>query len=111
MVRWLVQQFAALSPHRLVLISLGTFFYAGLFVVEGVGLVLRKRWGEIVTIVITGSFIPWELYEVVRRVNPEKIGLLVVNVAIVVYLVARLRGEDKLRNQRRETGAPASEQA
>jgi len=111
LVRWLVHQFAALSPHRLELISIGTFFYAGLFVVEGVGLVLRKRWGEIVTIVITGSFIPWEIYETVRHVSPIKLGLLVVNVAIVGYLIVRLRGEDRVRNRRRESASPASERA
>jgi uncharacterized membrane protein (DUF2068 family) len=108
LVHWLVHQFAALSPHRLVLISIGTFVYAGLFVLEGVGLVLRKRWGEIVTIVITGSFIPWEIYEAVRRVSPIKLGLLVVNVAIVVYLVARVRSEGGVKNRRPSTAAPAS---
>ena len=111
LVRWLVHQFAALSPHRLELISIATFFYAGLFVLEGTGLVLRKRWGEIVTIVITGSFIPLEIYEVVRRVNPVKIVFLVVNVAIVAYLIVRLRGEDKASHRRRESASPASERA
>jgi len=107
LVRWLVHQFAALSPHRLVLISIGTLVYAGLFLLEGVGLVLRKRWGEIVTIVITGSFIPWEVYEAVRHVSPIKLGLLLVNIAIVVYLIVRLRGEDKVKSRRRESAAPA----
>lgn len=111
LVRWLVHQFSALSPHRLVLISIGTFVYAGLFVLEGVGLVLRKRWGEIVTIVITGSFVPWEIYEAVRHASPIKIGLLVVNVAIVAYLIVRLRGEGGVSHRRRESAARAPERA
>lgn len=111
LVRWLVQQFAALSPHRLALISVGTFLYAGLFVLEGVGLVLRKRWGEIVTIVITGSFIPLEIYEAVRHLSPIKLGLLVVNVAIVAYLIVRLRGEGRVTHRRRESAGPAPERA
>jgi uncharacterized membrane protein (DUF2068 family) len=112
LVRWLVHQFASLSPHRLVLISIGTFLYAGLFVLEGVGLVLRKRWGEIVTIVITGSFVPWEIYEAVRRASPIKLGLLAVNVAIVVYLIVRLRGEGGVIHQRRrESASPTPERA
>ena len=111
LVHWLVHQFAALSPHKLVLISIATFVYSGLFLLEGTGLVLRKRWGEIVTIVITGSLIPLEAYEAVRRVSPIKIGLLVVNIAVVVYLIVRVRRENReggVSSPRPSSGAPAS---
>lgn len=88
-VNWMVGQAASLSPHRLALLSAGTAVYAALFLAEGVGLVMRKRWGEILTIVITGSFIPWEVYETTRAASPVKLALLAVNVAIVAYLVWR----------------------
>jgi uncharacterized membrane protein (DUF2068 family) len=91
LVTWLVGKAASLSPHKLTIVSLATGFYAALFVVEGIGLVLRKRWGEIATIGITGSFIPWEVYEAIEAASLVKLGLLGLNVAIIVYLTVRVR--------------------
>ena len=58
---------------------------------EGTGLLLRKRWAEYFTIITTGGLIPLELYELSRHVTAVKIAVLIVNVAIVAYLVARVR--------------------
>jgi uncharacterized membrane protein (DUF2068 family) len=63
--------------------------YAAVFAVEGVGLLLRKRWAEWLTVVVTGSFVPVEVYEMVEHFSAGKVVTLVVNVAIVLYLVAR----------------------
>jgi len=45
------------------------FIYAGLDLIEGTGLYLEKVWAEYLTLVITGSFLPWEIFEVLRRVT------------------------------------------
>lgn len=79
------------TPKQLKELSVGTFFYAALFTVEGMGLVLRKHWAEYFTIVTTGLFIPLELYELVRHFTAIKLAVTVVNVLIVWYLVARVR--------------------
>jgi uncharacterized membrane protein (DUF2068 family) len=63
--------------------------YAVLFTVEGVGLWRQRVWAEYLTIVATTSFIPFEVYELTRRFTPIRLGALVLNVAIVGYLVAR----------------------
>ena len=60
-------------------------------VVEGIGLLLRRVWAEYVTIVITTSFVPLEIYELVERASLAKAIALVVNIAIVAYLALRLR--------------------
>jgi hypothetical protein len=74
------------------LLALGALAYAAVFAVEGVGLVLRKRWAEWLTVVVTGSFIPLEIYEMIAHFGAGKVVALVLNVAIVGYLiVARLR--------------------
>lgn len=80
-----------LSPHRIKEIGLGSFLYAALFLTEGTGLWLGKRWGEWVTVIITSSLLPLEIYEIYRHVTWSKVAVLVVNLAIVVYLIARLR--------------------
>jgi len=49
------------TPGQLKELSVGTFFYAGLFAVEGVGRLMRKRWAEYFTIVTTSGFIPLEI--------------------------------------------------
>jgi uncharacterized membrane protein (DUF2068 family) len=73
-------------------LAAGTLAYAAVFAVEGIGLVRRKRWAEWLTVVVTASFIPIEIYELVSHPGAGKIAALVVNVAIVAYLVrVRLR--------------------
>jgi uncharacterized membrane protein (DUF2068 family) len=37
--------------------------------------------------------VPLEVYEIAKHVTPVKIGVLIVNIAIVVYLVVRVRRE------------------
>ena len=79
------------SPNQLKALSVGTFVYAGLLLTEGTGLLLRKRWAEYFTIITTGGLIPLELYEIGRHLTAGKIVVLIVNVAIMVYLVLRVR--------------------
>jgi len=82
-----------MSPHTLREIMFGTIVYAAVFVTEGVGLWLRKVWAEYLTTIITTSFIPFEVYEAVKEGTPTRIATIVINVAVVVYLVLRLKKE------------------
>jgi len=79
------------SPNQLKALSAGTFVYAGLLLTEGTGLLLRKRWAEYFTIITTGALIPLELYEMSRHLTAGKVVVLLVNAAIVAYLVVRVR--------------------
>ena len=60
------------TPKQLKELSVGTFIYAGLFLTEGMGLLLRKHWAEYFTIITTGLFIPLEIYELVRHFTVTK---------------------------------------
>jgi uncharacterized membrane protein (DUF2068 family) len=80
-----------LGPTRIAALGVGAFLYAALFFVEGIGLWLQRRWAEYLTVVATASFIPFEIYEIVRRVSATRIVALVVNIAVLVYLIVRLR--------------------
>jgi uncharacterized membrane protein (DUF2068 family) len=91
-IHGLLTRALAVSPTQLKAASIGTFIYAGLLLTEGIGLLLRKRWAEYFTIITTGALIPLEVYEIVRQVSPTKVVVLIVNVAIVVYLVVHVRG-------------------
>ena len=63
------------------------FAYAGLTLAEGIGLYLEQAWGEFLTLAITASFLPWEIFEVVRRITWVHIGLLTINILVFVYLL------------------------
>ena len=63
------------------------FSYAGLSLAEGIGLYLEKAWGEFLTLIITASFLPWEIFEVFRRVTGIRVGLLIANTLVFLYLM------------------------
>ncbi len=81
----------SVSPKQIRELSLGSFVYAGLRLIEGAGLVLRKRWAEYLVVVITAIFIPLEMYELFHRFTLIRLGVLLGNAAIVWYLARNLR--------------------
>lgn len=80
-----------LHPDLIKKLGLGSFIYAGLFLIEGVGLWLLKLWAEWLTVIITSSLVPVEIYEIHRHPTPAKFVAFAINVAIVVYLVCHVR--------------------
>lgn len=76
--------------RRLQELGVGTFVYAAVFLVEGAGLLLRKHWAEYLTAIVTASFIPFEVYEMIHKPSVAKAIGIAVNAAVVVYLVVRL---------------------
>jgi uncharacterized membrane protein (DUF2068 family) len=84
---------ANLTPKQLHGIGIVAFIYAGLFLLEGIGLWSLKRWGEWLTVVITGSLLPVEIYESLHRPTVLRVAVLLMNAAIVVYLVRRIRSK------------------
>ena len=86
-----------LRPEQIKKLGLGSFLYAALFLAEGTGLWLEKRWGEWLAVIITGSLIPVEIYEIYRHPSAVKVGVLVINIAIVGYLIDRIRNKSAMR--------------
>ena len=103
-VNLILDKVALISPHMLKQISVGIFFYAGLHTLEGVGLVLRKKWAEYVTLILTASFLPWEIFEILRHQTWIRIGLTVINLAVVIYLLYYVQARMRERRQRRHAG-------
>jgi uncharacterized membrane protein (DUF2068 family) len=90
-VQRLLVRFSILDERKLRELSVGTFFYSALLLTEGTGLLLRKHWAEYFTIIATSSFIPLEVYELVRRATFAKGIVLMLNVAVVAYLAMNVR--------------------
>jgi len=94
-VSWLVEWCSGLSASRAEALRLVTLGYAAVFAVEGVGLWMRKRWAEWMTVIITASLVPLEGWEMVSRPTIGKLAILLGNVAIVGYLVWHVRTQAK----------------
>jgi len=86
-----LQKITSTSPHKFKELGIGSFVYAALFLTEGIGLWLMKRWAEWFTVVITSSLVPLEVYEIYRHPTAIKILVLVLNIAIVAYLLYRIK--------------------
>jgi uncharacterized membrane protein (DUF2068 family) len=95
-----------IDHKHLKAIGFGTFFYAALYAVEGLGLVFERRWAGYLTVIATGSLIPLEVWEVYKKTTPTRLSVLAINVAILVYLVWKLVQEH--RAYAREDAASAS---
>jgi uncharacterized membrane protein (DUF2068 family) len=76
-----------LDEHMLRRISAVVFVYAGLGLIEGIGLYLEKTWAEYFTLILTGSFLPFEVFEILRRLTWPRAGLFVLNALVFFYLL------------------------
>jgi uncharacterized membrane protein (DUF2068 family) len=88
-----VEKLSGLDTRELTGIAIGSMLYAAVFLVEGIGLMLRRAWAEVLTVIITASFIPLEVYELIEHRTWIKIGVIAANALIVAYLLRRLRRE------------------
>jgi uncharacterized membrane protein (DUF2068 family) len=96
LVALLLQKADLIDAHRLRQISVGTFGYSALALTEGIGLLLEKVWAEYLTLILTVSFLPWELFELVRKPDWFRLSLLLINLAVLAYLVWLLRRKNLL---------------
>jgi uncharacterized membrane protein (DUF2068 family) len=85
------ERLVTLQSRTVWLIALGAALYALLEGAEAVGLWLQKRWAEYLTAVATALFLPFEIYELTGKITVTRVGALVVNLAILVYLVLAKR--------------------
>jgi uncharacterized membrane protein (DUF2068 family) len=114
-VRELTRAFAAKSSS-VYLVGLILAGYALLEGVEAVGLWLGRRWAEYLTFVATAVLLIPEVYELTGSVTVTKIITLVINLAVVVYLLFAkrlfgLRGGGRVEKEahERDSGWPALE--
>ena len=81
----------SIQTGTLVKIGLVVSAYAVLEGVEAVGLWFQRRWAEYLTFVATTALLPLEIYELTQRVSSLKVVALLVNLAIVIYLLIAKR--------------------
>ncbi len=91
----LLEKVTLVDAHKLRQFGVFTFCYAGLHSLEGIGLMLEKAWAEYLTLSLTVMFLPWELYELVRRPTWIRLALLLINLAVLAYILWVLERKKK----------------
>jgi uncharacterized membrane protein (DUF2068 family) len=80
-----------IRTHQDLVFGAAAIAYGLLEGAESYGLFTRRRWGEWLTVVATSLlFIP-EIWELMKSASVLKVGAVVLNVAVVLYLLWRLR--------------------
>ncbi|MCE0498569.1 MAG: DUF2127 domain-containing protein [Methylacidiphilales bacterium] len=97
LVDWLLDKAQEVTSHRLTIAGYAAFIYAALFLVEGIGLYLRKRWAEYVVVIVTASLLPLEFYEIYLKLAWWKFAVVLGNVLILLYLIHRLMLDSRIK--------------
>jgi uncharacterized membrane protein (DUF2068 family) len=100
------------------LVGLVFVAYALVEGIEAVGLWYQRRWAEYLTFVVTTSLLPIEAYELAHRISALKILTILINLAVVGYLLLAkrlfgLRGGVQAEQRERavDVGWPALERS
>jgi uncharacterized membrane protein (DUF2068 family) len=99
-LHWLLTRILPVTNEMLETFSVGSFVYGGLALVQGGGLWFSKPWASYLSVIVVGSFIPWQLYTLLDDVTALKFLTLCINTVIVGYLLVSVL---RARNSRRAT--------
>jgi uncharacterized membrane protein (DUF2068 family) len=83
----LTEKITLLDPKKLRDFGFFAFAYSGIALTEGIGLYLEKVWAEYLTLSLTVMFLPWEIYELMRRPSWMRLALLAINLLVLGYLL------------------------
>lgn len=82
----LIDKIGMIENGMIIGVSIGMVSYAALNLSMAYGLHKRRRWAEWLTVIATSLLIPLEAYEIIQEQTIIRIGILILNVAIVYYL-------------------------
>lgn len=100
LINFILEKASLINDPLLRRIGFVAFCYAAVTMAEGIGLYLEKAWGEILTLLITASFLPWEIYEIVRRLTWIRVSLLTINILVFLYLLKLVTDRTRQRSSR-----------
>ncbi|MGI5207175.1 DUF2127 domain-containing protein [Spirillospora sp. CA-108201] len=80
-----------LDARTLRWLAVGLIVYGAIELIEAVGLWLLRRWGEYFAVVATCFGLPIEIYELAEKVTALRVGALVLNIGLIVYIVVTKR--------------------
>ena len=75
-IHTVISAVTGIDRNHLRAIEAGTFFYALLHMVEGIGLLMEKDWAGYLVVIATSTLIPFEIFEIVQKTNVSAIWTL-----------------------------------
>lgn len=75
------------TDKKLWAMAAGAMAYSIVRFVEAYGLWLERTWAEWFALISGALYVPFEAYEVVRRVTPVHVSVLLINLVIVFYML------------------------
>ncbi|HBV77038.1 MULTISPECIES: DUF2127 domain-containing protein [Vibrio] len=87
----LVEKIGAITPKNINLLTVGILLYSVIRFIEAYGLWLEKRWTEWFALLSGAIYIPFELYELIQKVDLITVGALVINLLVVGYMIFILK--------------------
>ena len=109
LVNFLIDKASLVSDPVLTRIGILAFAYSGISYVEGIGLYFERIWAEYLTLVITASFLPWEILEIFRRQTWFRFSLLALNLLVFWYLLQLLMSRGRQEPTAEEVPADEAE--
>jgi uncharacterized membrane protein (DUF2068 family) len=86
-IEWVLDKILNFSPKKLGFVGLASALYAIMSGIEAVGLWQKKAWAHWLVIVLVGSSIFPEIYELIHGLSPLKVIVFVLNVIMLWYLL------------------------
>lgn len=87
------------TDSKLWLVAAGAIAYSSLRFAEAFGLWFERVWAEWLALISGALYLPFEIYEIVRRADALRVAIFLVNLAVVLYMVY-LRWDGRTRIQR-----------
>ncbi len=75
------------TDRKLVLVAAGAALYSTIRFIEAYGLWRERAWAEWFAAISGAVYLPFEITEILRRPNWFNVAILLINVAIVVYML------------------------
>ncbi|HUV68976.1 MAG TPA: DUF2127 domain-containing protein [Terracidiphilus sp.] len=95
LVTFVLDKASLVNDPLLRRIGLVAFSFAAISMIEGIGLYLEKIWAEYLTLAITASFLPWEIFEIFRHITAIRVALLALNLLVFLYLLKLVSNREK----------------
>lgn len=90
----IVETITKLDSSNIKIFFILSLFYAAKCFVEAYGLWRLRAWAEWLAIISGSLYIPIEIYELIHKPTFTRAGVLIVNIAVVIYLYS-FRKEQK----------------
>ena len=77
---------ARVTEGKIVALGFGAYAYATVRFIEAYGLWNAREWAQWFALLSGCLYLPWEIYELLRRATPIRWSLLLINLGIVLYM-------------------------